>query len=151
MAAEKWTVKVPILFYVAPTRYRTLHLKVFSKWMQSTQASVLTDCATEWALKHSSIQYIWQKRIIFRYSVLETSSCIWILTLFLSPSFFQFIYLLGSRMTEWLTRLPLDQKVRGSTLDSNPLSNCHSGSSNSHIQAHEAYFTVCHPVFRMRR
>ena len=44
-----------------------------------------------------------------------------------------------------------DQKVRGSIPGSNLLCSCQSGGSISHIQAHEADFTVCHPVFRMRR
>ena len=48
---------------------------------------------------------------------------------------------MGSRIAEWLTHLPLDQKVQGSILVSNPLAlcSCHSGGSNSHIQAHEVY------------
>ena len=43
-------------------------------------------------------------------------------------------------MAEWLRRLTLDQKVRGSIPGSNQLRSCLSGCLNSHIQTHEAYF-----------
>ena len=43
-------------------------------------------------------------------------------------------------MAEWLTRLPLDQKVRDLIPGSNPLCSCLRGDSNSHIQTHEVYF-----------
>ena len=47
---------------------------------------------------------------------------------------------LWSRMVEWLRRLLLNQKVRGLIPVSNLLCSCHSGGSNSYIQAQEVYF-----------
>ena len=43
-------------------------------------------------------------------------------------------------MAEWLVRLLLDQKARGSIPGSNILCSCRSGGSNSYIQIHEVYF-----------
>ena len=43
-------------------------------------------------------------------------------------------------MAEWLRRLALDQKVRGSISGSKPLCICHYGGSSSHIQTLEVYF-----------
>ena len=48
-------------------------------------------------------------------------------------------------MAERLKRLPLDQKVLGSIPGSNLFCSCHSGGSNSYIQAHEFYFQCLPP------
>ena len=52
-----------------------------------------------------------------------------------SPSTIEMIETKGSRIAEWLARLPLDQKVQDSIPGSNPMCRCHSGGINSHIQA----------------